>query len=113
MTDLFNHDQYPDSPGHRGVATSIEAADAIAPKVSRLQAVTLATIKAAGVIGRTTNEIAERLDCERDSIQPRTSELRARKLIADSGQRRRNANGKRAIVWVAAEYLQARQGGAA
>jgi spore coat protein CotH len=109
MSEQYENGRYPIAPGHRGAATSIEAADAIAPTVSRLQAITLAAIQAAGRAGLSTNEIATELECSRDSIQPRTSELKARKLIADSGQRRRNPNGKRAIVWVAAENV----GGAA
>jgi hypothetical protein len=39
---------------------------------------------------------------DRWTIQPRTSELRGEGLIRDSGQRRRNATGKLAIVWVTA-----------
>jgi hypothetical protein len=37
---------------------------------------------------------------DRWSIQPRTSELRRKGLIRDSGKRRQNATGKSAIVWV-------------
>jgi len=38
---------------------------------------------------------------DRWSIQPRTSELKRKGLIMDSGQRRPNCTGKLAIVWVA------------
>lgn len=93
--------EYPHAPGHRGVPTSVEAADSVAFKAGRLQRMVLAAIRAAGDYGMTTNECAGRLDMERDSIQPRTSELRAKRLIEDSGRRRRNASGKSAIVWVA------------
>lgn len=95
---------YPDAPGHRGVDTSVAAADSVAPSIGRLQRVVLATIAAAAPGGRTTNEIADELGFDRGSIQPRTSELRSQRLIADSGMRRRNANGKRAIVWTLPEY---------
>ena len=44
---------------------------------------------------------AEAMGVDRTTAQPRTSELRLRHMIKDSGQRRRNASGKRAIVWVA------------
>ena len=46
---------------------------------------------------------------ERTTVQPRTSELKLLGLIEDSGERRRNRNGKRAIVWVACKR-EARNG---
>lgn len=104
---------YPSSPGSRGIDTSIEAADAIAPNVPSLQRLALAAIRKAGAVGLTTDELAHRLQLEHGSIQPRTSELRARNLITDSGQRRRNARAKRVIVWVAPEHLGATKDGGA
>lgn len=98
--DLFGHS--PNTPGHRGVDTSVEAAKDIAPHTGRLQSLVLAAIRDAGAYGRTTNEIADHLEISRDSIQPRTSELRKNRVIVDSGQRRKNANGKSAIVWTLA-----------
>lgn len=92
---------YPHVPGHRGVDTSIEAAEAIEMSVGHLQRVALRTIRAAGSRGLTTNELVAAVRIGRDSIQPRTSELREMGLIRDSSARRRNANGKSAIVWVA------------
>ena len=91
---------YPDAPGHRGVDTSIAAADAIAPKLGRLQRLAETTIRAAGFEGLTADELAARLDMERWSIQPRTTELSRKGIIRDSGRRRRNITGKAAIVWV-------------
>lgn len=92
---------YPDMPGHRNVDTSIAAADALAPKLGRLQRIALATIREAGLYGLTADELAARLDMDRWSIQPRTSELRRKGLIRDSGLRRPNTTGKQAIVWIA------------
>ncbi len=94
--------RYPDAPGHRGVDTSIAAGDALAPKLGRLQRMAEAAIRDAGWLGLTADELAARLDMDRYTIQPRTSELQRKGLIRDSGQRRRNASGKQAIVWVAA-----------
>lgn len=95
---------YPDSPGHRNVETSIAAADALAPKLGRLQAMALAEYRAVYPAGLTADELAARLELDRYSIQPRTSELRRKGLIRDSGIRRPNATGKQAIVWVAVPW---------
>ncbi len=92
---------YPDAPGHRNVDTSIAAANAIAPKLGRLQRMAEAAIREAGLYGVTADELAARLNMDRYSIQPRTSELRRKGLIRDSGLRRPNATGKQAIVWIA------------
>ena len=91
---------YPDAPGHRQVDTSVAAADALAPKLGRLQRLVQTTIRDAGLAGLTADELAARLEMDRSSVQPRTSELRRKGLIRDSGQRRANATGKKAIVWV-------------
>lgn len=93
---------YPDAPGHQNVETSIAAAMALAPQPGRLQRMTLASAREAGWIGLTADDLAAWLGMDRWSIQPRTSELRRKGLIRDSGQRRRNATGKLAIVWIAA-----------
>ena len=93
---------YPDSAGHRGVETSVAAADALAPTLGRLQRMAEVAIREAGWIGLTADELAARLGLDRWSIQPRTSELKRKGRIRDSGQRRPNCTGKLAIVWVAA-----------
>jgi len=98
----MKHDPiYPNEPGHRWIDTSMEAAAAVAPKCGRLQRLALAAIKDAGPAGMTTDELADHLEVDRGSVQPRTSELRLLGLIRDSGQRRKNRSGIRAIVWTA------------
>lgn len=92
---------YPDAPGHRNVDTSIAAAEALAPKLGRLQRMAEQAIRDAGLKGLTADELAARLEMDRWSIQPRTSELKRKGLIRDSGMRRPNATGKQAIVWIA------------
>lgn len=92
---------YPDAPGHRKVETSVAAAADIAPSLGRLQRLAESAIRDAGSAGLTADELAARLQVERWSIQPRTSELRRKGRIRDSGQRRPNRTGKQAIVWVA------------
>ena len=91
--------QYPDAPGHRNVGTSVAAANDLAPKLGRLQRIARDAIRSAGEVGLTADELAARLELERWSIQPRTTELARKGLIRDSGQRRPNATGKNAIVW--------------
>jgi len=107
----MKHDPiYPEAPGHRWVDTSMEAADAIAPKIGRLQRMVLAAISEAGADGLTTDELSALLNIDRGSSQPRTSELRLLGLIVDSGQRRKNRSGIRAIVWTLPEYVEASNG---
>jgi hypothetical protein len=105
--DLFGYTapaSYPDAPGHRGVDTSIAAAQAVTSKLGRLQRLALDAIEARGAGGLTTDELAEALGLDRYSIQPRTSELRRKSMIVDSGRRRLNASRKRAIVWTLPQY---------
>lgn len=93
---------YPNSPGHRGVDTSVAAADDIAPSLGRMQRMVEMAIRGACAHGLTTDEIAVKLDMNRWTVQPRTSELRRKGIIHDSGQRRPNVTGKMAIVWIVA-----------
>ncbi len=94
-------DRYPNHPGSRGIDTSVAAAADIAPVSGRLRKLVLEAVRNAGARGITTNEIAELCGIDRGSAQPRTSELKLLGLIRDSGYRRCNANGKKAIVWTA------------
>jgi hypothetical protein len=92
---------YPETPGHRGIDTSIAAADMIADIAGPLRRLVYKAIFEAGRYGLTTDEIAGALGMPRYSVQPRTSELRHDRRIRDSGKRRHNVSGCRAIVWVA------------
>lgn len=107
LRDLFGNTEpleYPDTPGHRGIETSKAAAKAVAPKLGRLQNLVLSAIAERGAFGLTTDECAALLGVDRGSIQPRTSELRRKGLIVDSGRRRLNATKIRAIVWTLPQY---------
>jgi len=75
---------YPDAPGHRGVDTSIAAAETLQPKLGRLQRMAEIAIREAGWLGLTADELAARLDMDRWSIQPRTSELKRKGLIRET-----------------------------
>jgi predicted transcriptional regulator len=92
---------YPNAPGHRRVDTSIAAADALAPKLRRLQHEALAAIRKAGWIGLTVDELAKELGLDLCAIQPCMSELSREGLIEDSDQRRPDQTRKMAIVWTA------------
>jgi hypothetical protein len=93
---------YPHAPAPGQTDTSAQAAVAIEPVTARIQRLVLRSIRDAGPRGLTAHELALALVMERTTVQPRTSELRRLGKIKDSGQRRENPNGKKAIVWVAA-----------
>jgi len=93
-------DGYPSRPGHRGVDTSIAAADMVAGIAGPLRRMVYRAVHEAGVRGLTTDEIAAALRMPRYSVQPRTTELKYDRRICDSGRRRFNASGCKAIVWV-------------
>ena len=129
MTDLFDREFrasrdggyssagliYPHAAGFKGTAeTSRQAAEAMAPRLGRLQRMVAEAVKARGVYGLTPEEMAEQHNIDRVSVQPRFSELKLKGLIVDSGRRRSNASSKKkAVVWVAKEHAPAREGGAA
>lgn len=95
MTDLFTYgyDIYPTVAGFKVAGTSQEAAASVDAKT--LQRLVLTELrKGPG----TPDEIAERLRIDKLSIRPRCSELKAQGRVVDTGDRRRNANGKSAAV---------------
>lgn len=103
MTPFPSSGGYPDAPGHRGVDTSIAAADAITGVAGRLRSIVYRTICEAGPNGITTDEIAKALGMPRYRVQPRTTELKHHQRIKDSGRRRYNVSGCRATVWIVAD----------
>ena len=127
MTDLFDREfranrdggysapgfVYPHSAGFKGAAeTSREAAEAMAPKLGKLQGLVLEAVKARREYGLTPEELADRREIGRVSVQPRSSELKAKGLIVDSGKRRSNPSSqKRAVVWIAREFAPTPEGG--
>jgi hypothetical protein len=97
-------DMYPYYPGSQGGETSAEAAADLAPSLGRMQRMVTKAIADAGEQGLTADEAAERAGLGRYTVRARTAELRRLKVIVDSKQRRFNDTGKRAIVWVLAEF---------
>jgi predicted ArsR family transcriptional regulator len=95
MSDLF---AYPDRPGAQSCDTSQDAADDIAPAAPQLRARALAVLERSN--GLTADQVAARLGLSILSIRPRLTELARLGKVRDSGERRPNVSGKRAIVWL-------------
>lgn len=91
--------RYPLTPAATKDDTSREAAEAIRPRSHILRDKVLACLKRQPL---TVHECARLLRETVPAVQPRFSELRAMDLIADSGERRLNDSGRKAIVWRAA-----------
>lgn len=92
MTDAF------DTAGnHRQVDTSIAAAELAALTSNHLRYLVHKTLCEQG--DRTVDEVCAIAGLPRYSLQPRFTELRKAGLIRDTGERRFNASGARAIVW--------------
>jgi hypothetical protein len=94
-------DFYPHAPALGKTDTSEEAAAFMERSAGTIRDKSLVAIRKAGARGLTAAELADALGMERSTVQPRTTELRLMDRIADSGRRRPNPNGKRAIVWIA------------
>jgi hypothetical protein len=95
VTDLF---RYPHQPGAQDRDTSQDAAAATARTAPILRAAALAVLEKSN--GLTADEVAGRLGMSILSIRPRLTELSRLGKVRDGGERRRNASGKSAIVWV-------------
>lgn len=78
--------------------TSREAFASIKSRVSTLQDTVLALLTKHSD-GLTVHEAAAKMDESVASVNPRFSELYARAVIVDSGNRRKNASGRNAAVW--------------
>lgn len=94
MSDLFG---YPHTPGAKARDTAFEAAEEIASKAPIIRARCLKVLEHSN--GLTADEVAGRLGLSILTVRPRITELSRDGKVRDSGDRRRNASGKRAIVW--------------
>lgn len=99
MADLSS--TYPDHPGFKARETSAAAASEVAEAAPILRARCLAVLERSN--GLTADEVAGRLGLSILSVRPRISELTRQSKVRDSGHRRRNVSGKRAIVWAAVQ----------
>lgn len=82
----------------RQTDTSAAAYGSIVDASERLRAVVYRTLHAHPA-GLTVDETCAIAKYPRYSLQPRFTELRDRKAIFDTGLRRRNVSGAKAIVW--------------
>lgn len=88
---------YPDGPGWQKTDTSLAAAQAVVHEVGYVQALVVHALRGKP---QTSEELADGIGISYATVQPRTSELRARELIEDSGARKKNkSSGRSAIVW--------------
>lgn len=90
--DLF---AYPHTAGYRLTDTSYAAAQAI--DAPTLRSKVLDVLARVGPL--TADQCSVALSIDKLSIRPRLTELKALGKVIDSGQRRPNSSGKRAIVW--------------
>ena len=86
--------------------TSAKAAEKIRPKHGSLAHMVYDIINGCGPSGATTSEIAKIGNHNYRGIQPRTSELKAMKLIYASQKRRPNEFGNQEIVWISYNWKQ-------
>jgi|GEM_PF-789795 len=91
---------YPEVPGARPDDTSLAAADSVAEEAATLREAVFGWILLRKAGGSTADEAAEALELSILTVRPRVSELRAQGRIVDGGERRANASGRRAIVWI-------------
>lgn len=89
---------YPDRPGFKARETSRDAGDAMASRAKTLRDAAYSILKASA--GLTADEVADALRESVLAIRPRCSELAARSKILDSGLRRPNKSGRKAVVWI-------------
>lgn len=104
QSDLFAYTppQYPFAPGHRGIETSREGANAIQPKVSGLHAKIMTILHKNGLEGATNCELRKAIgNIENGTMSARLRELVLQGRIMDSGFTRKAQSGVSQIVWVA------------
>lgn len=83
--------------------TSHEAA--ASTDATRLESLAYRTLFEAGVEGLTAEQLSRILNIEKNTISPRLRPLARKGLIIDSGRRRKNETGKRAIVWIVKKFF--------
>lgn len=89
--------RYPAAAGFKSTDTSLAAALDIDPQRKMIRDRVLFSLRNAGPA--TATELARRLGIILDDVKPRLSELRAERLVEDTGKRGPTVYGKSSIVW--------------
>lgn len=105
--DLFSYRppppaQYPHAPGFRDPSTSREAATKMKSRAETLRDKALELLRSHPG-GLTVHEAVALAGVTVQALQPRFSELHAQEKIKRSTERRRNASGMSAAVWIISE----------
>ncbi|MEJ7831270.1 MAG: hypothetical protein WKF79_00005 [Nocardioides sp.] len=93
MTDLFD----PETVARVTQPTSREAYDRAKPRIPRTQAGILRVLTQHGP--KTADEAGALIGVHPRSARPTCTQMSKKNMIADTGLRRRNESGARAIVW--------------
>ena len=94
-----NKDKYPYKAGHRGIRTSIIAAEDTNKTLRRLHKQVIIELSKVFPKGLTTSELANKINRNLLTIRPRTTELKHQGLIVDTEKDRKNENGKPEIIY--------------
>jgi len=94
MTQFTLFNPYPETPGYRDTDTSFDAAQSINAHTLREMAMVTLTERSS-----TADECAEANGVPILAMRPRLSELKKQGKVKDTGIRRKNVSGKKAIVW--------------
>lgn len=89
---------YPAVPGSAPIDTSEEAAESMRESAPTLRAKALEVLRRSPA---TADEVAKALGETVLAIRPRITELFKMGRIEDTGERRTNTSGRRAVVWMA------------
>lgn len=98
-TDAYGNEVVP--PAQQHSATSVEAAEAIKPRVNELQQLVLRFMAERGDDGATDEEGIEGTGLAPNTFRPRRIELVSAGMVKDSGKTRPTKSGRAATVWVA------------
>lgn len=103
LGDTLFVERYPESPGHRGVDTSIAAAASIKPHVSRIAQDILDHLKTCGANGATYTEVMRDCMLGAPTVSARLRELALAQKIKRSAERRLTPSGHSAAVYLHAD----------
>jgi hypothetical protein len=92
---------------HRIQDTSLEAFDAFKPKAKDMGRRIVSYLESCGAEGATDEEMDIAFDTVATrSNRPTRNALTKRKVLANSGNRRKTRSGREAIVWVLQQYVE-------